>query len=314
MSLMTAYRVTRFGGPDNLHPDDIEIPSPGPGEFLIRTRGASVNPVDFKIREGKYPPIGADRLPFTLGRDLAGEIVSAGDGATGFVPGDAVFGFVGHAQGTFADYVTLAAEALAPRPALLDFTQAGAVPLAALTAWQGLFEYGGLLAGQRVLIHAGAGGVGHFAVQFAKARGAEVFATGSGDGLALIDSLGADHVIDYRRQRFEEVARDIDVVFDLLAGETQARSWQVLREGGALISTLQAPSPEVAQAHRARAARFTARPDGAQLREIASLIDAQRVRVYLDETFGKSGVKAALARVEDGHVHGKVAVAWSEGS
>jgi NADPH:quinone reductase-like Zn-dependent oxidoreductase len=177
-----------------------------------------------------------------------------------------------------------------------------------LTAWQGLFDHGCLEAGGRVLIHAGAGGVGHFAVQFAKQKGAEVFATASGDGIEFVRSLGADRVIDYHTQRFEDIARDMDLVFDLVGGDTQRRSWSAVATGGALISTLNEPSQTEASNHGARAARYTARPDGQQLTQIASLIDKGAVRVVLAERFSFDATPRALERLAKGHVRGKIVV------
>jgi NADPH:quinone reductase-like Zn-dependent oxidoreductase len=162
--------------------------------------------------------------------------------------------------------------------------------------------------GQRVLIHAGAGGVGHFAVQFAKHEGAEVFVTASGDGVEFVRSLGADHVIDYRTQRFEELARDMDLVFDLVGGATQSRSWAVVASGGAMVSTLTEPSQVDAANHGARAARYTARPDGAQLTRIASLIDNAKIRVRVAKTYPFDAAGEALVRLEKGHVRGKIVV------
>lgn len=308
MSEMLACRIHRFGGPDVLECESIAVPEPQANEVLVRVRAASANPVDIKTREGKYPMIREDKLPYTLGRDFAGVVARVGAGVKDWKAGDEVYGFVGQGQGAYAGFVKVEESALARRPEEADFVTAGAVPLAALTAWQGLFDHGHLEAGERVLIHAGAGGVGHFAVQFAKVRGAEVFVTASSDGADFVRSLGADHVIDYHKQRFEGVMRDMDLVFDLIGGETQTRSWAVVKHGGALISTLTEPSQTEAASHGARAERYTARPDGSQLAEIASLIDKGRVRVKIAETFPFESVADALARLDQGHVRGKIVV------
>lgn len=312
MSTMLAYRIHRFGGPEVFKSEKIDVPEPGPGEVLVRVQTASVNPVDNKTRAGKYPVIREDKLPYTLGRDFAGKVERVGAGVGEWKSGDVVFAFVGQGQGAFAEFVVVEASALAHRPKTLDAVAAGAVPLAALTAWQGLFDHGALERGQRVLIHAGAGGVGHFAVQFAKHAGAEVFVTASGDGLEFVRSLGADHVIDYHAQRFEDVATDMDLVFDLVGGETQTRSWSVVTRGGALISTLTEPSQTEATSRGARAARYTARPDGAQLAEIGSLIDEGKVRVKVVDTYPFDAAAEALARLESGHVHGKIVIVARE--
>jgi len=308
MSTMIAYRIHRFGGPAVVQSERIDIPEPGAGEVLVRVQVASANPVDIKTRAGHYPLIGENKLPYTLGRDFAGVVERAGGGVTEWNQGDEVYAFVGQGQGAYAEFVAVEAKALARRPAKVDAVTAGAIPLAALTAWQGLFDHGGLEAGQRVLIHAGAGGVGHFAVQFARHEGAEVFVTASGDGIEFVRSLGADHMIDYRSERFEEVARDMDLVFDLVGGDTQSRSWAAIAPGGALISTLTEPSQAEASSHGARAARYTARPDGHQLARIASLIDEGKVRVKIAEVFPFDAVADALARLEKGHVQGKIVI------
>lgn len=306
MADMQAFKFHRFGGPDVLKLATVPIPELNAHEVLIRVRAASVNPVDYKTREGKYPAVREDKLPFTPGRDFAGIVERSN--SPNWEAGQKVYGFVGQGQGAYAQFVKVDASALAALPASLDFLSGAAVPLAALTGWQGIFDHGGLTRGQSVLIHAAAGGVGHFAVQFAKARGAQVFATASTDSVEFVRSLGADRVIDYKKERFEDIARDMDVIFDTLGGETQARSWNALKDGGALISTLEEPSKELAEKHHARVARFTARPDGEQLREIGALIDARSVVVKLAETFRFDQALAALARVEQGHVHGKVVI------
>lgn len=237
MSDMLAYRIHRFGGPDVLLLDSVPIPQPGAGEMLLRVRAAGVNPVDLKTRAGQYPLIREDALPYALGRDCCGVVERVGENVE-WAPGDEVFAFVGQGPGAYAEYVKLDGAAAARRPVSIDATVAGAVPLAALTAWQGLFDHGGLDRGERVLIHAGAGGVGHFA----KEKGAEVFVTASEDGIEFVRSLGADHVIDYRHQHVEDLVPEADLVLDLVGGETQTRSWNVVAKGGALISTLTEPS------------------------------------------------------------------------
>jgi NADPH:quinone reductase-like Zn-dependent oxidoreductase len=307
-STMYAYRIHRFGGADAVQLDSIPIPEPGPNEVLVQVRAAGVNPVDIKTREGHYPAIREDALPFTLGRDVAGKVMRVGRDAVQWRADQQVFAFVGQGQGAFADFVVVDGAALAEPPRSVDIATAGAVPLAALTAWQGLFDRGLLEKGERVLVHAAAGGVGHLAVQFAREKGAEVYATASGDGIDFVRSLGIDHVIDYRSQRFEEVAREVDLVFDLIGGETQTRSWSVVKRGGALVSTLTEPSQTEAAARGARGVRYTARPDGAQLASIATLIDEGRVKVRLADQFAFDNLKEAFARIEAGHVRGKLVV------
>jgi NADPH:quinone reductase-like Zn-dependent oxidoreductase len=224
MTTMKAVRIHRFGGPEVLTLDDVPWPQPKDDEVLVRVHAASVNPVDYKIRAGSYS-VKEDQLPYTLGRDLSGTVELLGTRARTLKAGDPIFAFIGMDRGTYAEYVVVKAMEMAAKPDTLDHVQAAAVPLAGLTAWQGLFDHGHLQAGQRALIHGGAGGVGHLAVQFAKAKGAVVLTTASGSDLEFMRELGADEVIDYRAERFEDRVSDVDLVFDLVSGDTQDRSW-----------------------------------------------------------------------------------------
>jgi NADPH:quinone reductase-like Zn-dependent oxidoreductase len=245
-------------------------------------------------------------LPYVLGRDAAGIVETCGPGVTAFVEGDPLYAFVGIDRGCYAEYVVVKASEASRKPRTLDHAAAAAVPLAGLTAWQGLFRYGGLTSGQRVLIHGGSGGVGHFAVQFAKAKGAYVITTASGAGIDFVRKLGADEAIDYKKQRFEDVVREADMVFDLIGGETQDRSWGVLKAGGILVSTLSPPSQEKARAHGVRATRYTAEVSASELGEIGDLIDAGKVKPMVSQTFALRDAAAALQVVEEGHAQGKV--------
>lgn len=303
---MKAVRIHEFGGVDVLKLEDLPKPVPGPGEVSIEVKAASVNPVDYKIREGRYPPVTADTLPVTLGRDVAGVVDALGEGVTTFQAGDAVFAMLPPDRGGYAEWVLAPAEVCARKPAVLDMAQAASVPLAALTAWQGLFTHGGLNQGQRVLIHGASGGVGSFAVQFAKIKGAEVFATASADARGYVQSLGADRVIDYHAERFEEIVHGADLVYDLIGGETQDRSWPVLKRGGTLVSTVGQPDERKAAAAGASGKRYTAQPDGGQLRQIAALIDAGRVKVAIDAVYALDDAAEAERHLEDDHVVGKV--------
>jgi len=305
---MQAWRIDRFGGPDVLRRETLPVPHPAHGEVLVEMRSAGVNPVDLKTREGRYPLIRDAALPFTPGRDVAGIVARCGDGVEHWRPGQPVFAFIGQGQGAYAEYVSVDAIALASPPSTLAPGDAGAVPLAALTAWQGLFDHGKLERGERVLILGASGGVGQFAVQFARAAGAHVIATGAGESLELLEALGADETVDYRKQNFEDAARDVDLVYDLIGGDTQQRAWAVVRRGGALVSTLNEPSQADASAHGARAMRYTARPDGGQLARIAQLIERGAVRVEIVGRFPFERVPDAFARLEQGHLRGKLVV------
>lgn len=306
MTTMKAVRIRSFGGPEVLEFTDVEKPEPKDDEVLIRVRAASVNPVDYKIRSGGYPVVKQDQLPKVLGRDVAGEIERCGRAVRDLEAGDTVYAMLDGGPGGYAEYVTVKADLVAPKPEQLDYRAAAAVPLAGLTAWQGLFDHGHLQAGQRVLIHGGAGGVGHLAVQFAKARGATVAASVATGDVDFVRRLGADQVIDYTRERFEEQVREVDLVLDLVAGETQDRSWAVLRDGGTLVSSLGRPSETKAREHHARAEGFIAHPDRAELIEIARLIDEGKVHPHVSAVFELEEAAEAQARLERHHSQGKV--------
>jgi NADPH:quinone reductase-like Zn-dependent oxidoreductase len=303
---MKAVRIRSFGGPEVLELVEIEKPEPRDDEVLIRVRAASVNPVDYKIRSGTYPPVKEDQLPKVLGRDVAGEIERCGRAVRDLKAGDTVYAMLDTGPGGYAEYVTVKADLVAPKPEQLDYRTAAAVPLAGLTAWQGLFDHGHLQPGQSVLIHGGGGGVGHLAVQFAKARGATVTTTAAAQDVDFLKGLGADQVIDYTHERFEEKVHDVDLVLDLVAGETQERSWAVLRAGGTMVSSLARPSEDKAREHRARAANFIAHPDRGELIEIGRLIDEGRVHPHVSAVFPLEEARDAQAQLERQHFQGKV--------
>ena len=303
---MHAILIRRFGGPEVVELAEVPVPQPRAGEVLVKVEAASLNPVDYKIRGGKYPLVKEDKLPFVLGRDFSGTVVHSDDAA--LPAGTLVHGLLDIEHGSLAQYTVARADTLARVPGAIDRIVAAAVPLAGLTAWQGLFDHGRLQAGQRVLIHAGAGGVGHLAVQFAKARGATVITTVPTDDVALARNLGADEVIDHTQERFESGLADIDLVYDLIGGDTQERSWAVLKKGGALVSTVQEPSKEKADAIDVRAMRYMAEPDASQLREIDELIQSGKVRPLVARTFAYGDAKEALRGLEAGHGSGKLVV------
>ena len=303
---MFAIQIRRFGGPEVVEVSEVHVPEPREGELLLKVQAASLNPVDWKIRSGKYPAVGEDKLPYVLGRDLSAIVVASDD--PDLVEGTLVHGLLDISRGSLAQYAIARPHELARVPGTLEHVSAAAVPLAGLTAWQGLFDHGGLQAGQTVLIHAGAGGVGHFAVQFAKARGATVIATASSDHVAFVRSMGADEVIDYRQERFDDRVRDVDLVYDLVGGQTQERSWALLKKGGTLVTTLAEPPQDKAQAHGVRATRYTAQSSADQLREIDALIDSGKVRPHVVRTFDIGSIVEAFRSIEEGHTAGKIVV------
>ncbi|HEY1793929.1 MAG TPA: NADP-dependent oxidoreductase [Opitutaceae bacterium] len=302
---MKAVRIHDFGGTEVLHVEEVPTPRPGDDEVLIKVHAASVNPVDYKMRTGEFKGDGMT-MPLTLGRDVSGTIEAIGANVFEFGRGDPVYAMLDFDQGGYAEYVIAKASNVAHKPASVDHVHAAAVPLAAITAWQGLFDHGGLEAGERVLIHGAAGGVGHLAVQFAKHKGATVVATARADDIELLRRLGADEVVDYENQKFEDRVKDIDLVLDLVAGDTQRRSWKCLRKGGRMVSTLKAPSRFESVIHGAKGEHFMAKPDRGELEEIGRLIDGGEVKVVVQETLPLGQAAVAHDHLEHGHVRGKV--------
>ena len=302
---MKAVRIHDFGGTDVMHIEEVPTPRPERGEVLIRVVAASVNPVDYKMRSGEFKPPGM-AMPVTLGRDVSGIVESVGSDVTGLKEGDDVFALLDRDHGGYAEYVIAGSESVAPMPSSIDYNHAAAVPLAAITAWQGLFDHGKLKTGERVLIHGAAGGVGHFAVQFAKERGAHVIASARAEDHDLLLQLGADEVIDYKSERFEDRARDVDLVLDLVAGDTQKRSWKSLKKGGRMVSTLNAPSKIEGALHDVKGTAFMAHPDRSELEEIGRLIDSGKVQVIVQRTMPIKDVRRAHEFIEHEHVRGKL--------
>src|SRR5438105_5027447 len=314
---MKAIRIHNYGGPKVLHSEDAPRPQPQAGEVLVRVHAAGVNPIDWKVREGEMKDFWPHKFPLILGWDLSGvvEEVGAGPAAAGrFKIGDEVYGLPDPTRdGAYADYIIVRESEISLKPNSLHHIRAAAVPLAALTAWQSLFDTAQLQPGQRVLVHAGSGGVGHFAVQLAKWKGAYVFATASTKNQDLLRELGVDEPIDYTRQRFEDITRKVDIVLDTLGNETQKRSWSVLKKGSVLVSLVQPPSEEKAKELGVRAALLGAQPNGAQLAEIAKIIDSGKVAPVIDRILPLSEARRAHELSQSGHTHGKIALRVKNG-
>ncbi|WP_372408392.1 NADP-dependent oxidoreductase [Streptomyces luteireticuli] len=303
---MRAVVQKSFGGPEVLEVVEAPRPVPGAGEVLVRVHASAVNPVDVAVRAGTFPLLGEP--PFGVGWDVSGVVEEVGEGA-GFAVGDEVFGMplFPRAATAYADYVAVPAAHLARKPASLDHVHAAALPLAGLTAWQGLVDAAGVGEGQRVLVHRAAGGVGHLAVQIAKARGAYVIALASEGKHGFVRGLGADEVIDYRAVDFTEAVRDVDVVLD--STSTSARSLTVLRPGGTLVTIMEHQDAELAARTEAEGFRFAGVlvvPDGPALAEIAALVDAGRIRPYVRDTFPLAEAGRAHELVGSGRAQGKV--------
>jgi NADPH:quinone reductase-like Zn-dependent oxidoreductase len=303
---MRAIRLHKFGGPEVLQLERIDPPNPSPGEVLVKVQATGINPVDARIREGKFPLIGQSQLPIILGRDVCGTIEAINGSVPSLRVGDTIFALLDWHLGGYAEYALVAVALCSAKPAALDAQHAAAVPLAALTAWQGIFTHGNLKAGQTVLVHGGSGGVGHFAIQFAKHIGAHVIATASQANLAFVSRLGADTVFDYHNSNFEDIGREVDVVLDLVGGETQKRSWKVLKPGGILVSTLGNPDEKTAMSLEVRCVGYMAEPNREQLEKIATLIETGKVMVTVSEIFPLAQASAAHHRLANGHPRGKL--------
>ncbi|MDT8912773.1 NADP-dependent oxidoreductase [Amycolatopsis sp. PS_44_ISF1] len=300
-----------FGGPEVLRVEEVPRPEPVPTEVLVRVHAAGVNPVDWKTRGGTGMAGVLGEPPVTVGWDVSGVVEEVGFGVSTLKAGDEVYGmpWFPRAAGAYAEFVTAPSRQFARKPASLSHEQAAAVPLAALTAWQALVDTAGVRSGQRVLIHAAAGGVGHFAVQFAKHLGAHVIGTASGARHEWLTSLGADELIDYTAVRFEDAAKEIDVVIDLVGGDTSLRSLDVLRPGGLVVAVPAGVSPELRDAAESRGMRtsaFLVEPDGPALTRIAELIDGGEVSVEVEQVFPLEQAAQAHTQGELGRTRGKL--------
>src|SRR2546423_3753898 len=291
---MKAIRIHNYGGPEVLHYEDSPRPEPQAGEVVVRVHAAGVNPIDWKVREGHMKDFWPHKFPLILGWDLSGVVEEIGAGVSRFKKGDEIYSVPDVSRdGAYAEYIVVRESEVALKPKSLHHVRAAVVPLAAVTAWQALFDTGQLVSGQRILIHGGSGGVGHVAVQLAKWKGAHVLATASTKNQELLRELGVDEPIDYTKQKFEDVARDVDLALDLIGGETQERSWSVLKKGGVLLSLVQPPSVEKAKALGVRAAFVAGHPNGAQLAEIANIIDSGSLTPVINRILPLSEVRRA---------------------
>jgi NADPH:quinone reductase-like Zn-dependent oxidoreductase len=307
MKTMKAVSIYSYGGPSVLVYEDAPRPHPGPGEVLVRIHAAGINPIDWKVREGQLKAMLHYTFPLILGWDFSGVVESLGAGLTRLKLGDEVFSHSDVARdGAYAEFIVVRESEAVLKPKSIDHIHAAGLPLAGLTSWQTLFVAGGLAAGQRVLIHAAAGGVGHVAVQLAKGKGAHVIGTAAERNHAFLRELGVDQVVDYDTERFEEVVQPVDVVLDTLGGDVQARSWKVLKPGGILVSIAQPPSAEIAQAAGVRQAFVFTQPDGSQLAEIARLVEAEKLKVIVETILALSDATRAQELSQRGHTRGKI--------
>jgi NADPH:quinone reductase-like Zn-dependent oxidoreductase len=312
-----AVRIHKYGGPEVLKYEETPRPQAGKGEVLIRVHATSVNPIDWKVRAGYMKDFIPHSLPLIPGWDVSGVIEELGPNhaaAGRFKKGDEVYSLPDHTRnGAYAEYIVVRESEVALKPNSLHRVRSAAVPLAALTAWQALFDTAQLQLGQRVLIHGAAGGVGHFGVQLAKWKGAHVIGTASAKNHEMLSELGADELIDYTAERFEDVARNIDVVLDTIGGATQERSWQVLKKGGILVSLVQPPSANKAEEHGVRATMLGARADGQELAEIAKIIDTGKLAPVIDRILPLSEARRAHELSQSNHTRGKIVLRVTNG-
>jgi NADPH:quinone reductase-like Zn-dependent oxidoreductase len=307
ISTMKAVRIHSYGGPQVLIEENAPRPEPSSGEVLIEVHAAGVNPIDWKVREGYGKGWLKHKLPLILGWDVSGVIVELGSGVKGFKKGDEVYGKLDTGRdGAYAEYAVSHTENIAPKPRTIDHVHAAAVPIAALTAWQSLFDLANLSAGQNVLIHAAAGGVGHFAVQFSKWKGARVIGTASARNEEFVKKLGADMVIDYSTKKFEDEVSGVDCVLDTQGGEVLNRSLRVLKKGGIVVSTLSEPSAEDLDRYGVRSSHVIARADSRQLTQIAELIEAGDVMPVVETVLPLAEARRAHEMSQTGHVRGKI--------
>lgn len=304
---MKAVRIHTYGGQEVLTVEDAPMPEIGERDLLVRVVASAINPVDWKIRAGYLKDMLPYQFPIILGWDVSGVVEAVGSGVTKFKPGDAIYSRPNILRnGSYAEFIAIDENEAAFKPKTISHACAASLPLAGITAWDVLIKTANIQAGQRVLIHAGSGGVGSLAIQLAKAHGAHVVATTSGKNIPLVKSLGADQLVDYRSQQFDHVVHEMDVVFDTIGGEVQEKSWASLKAGGILVSIVSPPSAELAAAHSARAGFVFIQPDAEVLTQLAALVDAGKMRPIIAAEFALEDIVKAHALSESGRADGKI--------
>ena len=304
---MKAVVIHEYGGPEVLKYEEVPRPEPQADQILVRVIAAGVNPVDGMIRSGTFAKNGKRAFQIILGGDIAGVIEKVGSKITKFKLGDPVFAYISlDSGGGYAQYALVTEREAAPKPKSLTYVEAAAVPIVALTAWQALIDTAKLNTGQTVLIHGGSGGVGTFAIQIAKARDAKVIATASTANQDFLKELGADVAIDYTRQKFEDIAKDVDVVLDSIGKDTLARSYGVVKKGGIIVSLVARPNESELEKHGVRGEALSVDPNSDELTEIGKLIDDKKIKVIVSQTFPLSEAIKAQQQVATGHTRGKI--------
>ena len=304
---MKAIVVHEYGGPEVLKHEDVPRPEPKDDQILVRVIAAGVNPVDGLIRSGMFAKYEKAAFPMIPGADIAGVVEKAGSKITKFRTGDPVYAYISlKNSGGYAEYAVAAEGEASPKPKSLSYVDAAAVPVVALTAWQALIDTAKLSKGQTVLIHGGSGGVGSFAIQIAKERGAKVIATASTANQDLLKELGADVAIDYTKTKFEDVAKDVDVVLDSIGKDTLARSYGVVKKGGFIVTLVARVDQAELDKYGIRGASLSVKPDSHELGEIGKLIDENKIKVVVSQTFPLADAAKAQEQVATGHTRGKI--------
>jgi NADPH:quinone reductase-like Zn-dependent oxidoreductase len=307
-SMMRAIRIHDYGGPEALVLEQAPCPEPQAGEVLVRILAAGINPADWKMRSGMYKAFMAITFPWTPGLDGAGIVEGVGANVAGWNPGQAVYGRI---QGSYAEYAKVSAGDLQPKPDVLTFEQAASVPMGALTAWQAVVEIAKVQSGQRILVHGAAGGVGNYAVQFAKWRGAHVLGTASASNLEFVRSLGADEAIDYNAAPFETVVGELDVVIDTVGGDLPERSLQVIRHGGLLVSAAARMAPDFGKAQGVRIPEL-GHAGSEKLAQINQLLESKQIRPAVGKVFALPDARQAHELSQTGHGRGRIILRISE--
>lgn len=309
---MKAVVLKEYGNVNNLNYEEVEKPLPKDDEILIKVRVSAVNPVDWKIRDGFGETLGLN-LPIILGCEIAGVVEATGADVQKFKTGDEVFGYISLTRnGGYAEFAIAKESEIVQKPQNIDFENAAAIGIAALTAWQAIFDTANLTSGQKILIHGGAGGVGSMAVQLAKAKDTYVLTTASSKNEEFVKDLGTDEYIDYTKQKFEDVARNVDVVLDTIGGDTQERSFQILKKGGFLVSTVAPPSKELAEKFGIKAEMLGVRPNIEQLVAITKLVEEGKIKTHIETVLPLSEVKKAHELSQSGHTRGKIVMKVSD--
>ncbi|WPE17422.1 NADP-dependent oxidoreductase [Candidatus Thioglobus autotrophicus] len=306
---MRAIRIHQYGGTETLQLNQIDTPKINTDDILIKVKSSSINPVDWKIREGYLKDFIPYQMPVILGFDVSGVVSEVGSEVTDFKVGDEVFSRPDISRdGAYADYIAVKADEVAFKSSKLSFEQAAALPLAGITAWQCLVDVGQLQAGQRVLIHAGAGGVGHLAIQIAKAKGATVIATASTANQELLTQFGADQAVDYTKGVLLEQIEPVDLVIDTIGGEVQSNSWALLKAGGMLVSIVDQPSEELAKQHNAKAAFVFIESSSRILRELNKLVEKDQLLPFIEHRFSLEQIADAHLQSQTGRTRGKIII------